>query len=189
MAAKKSAATANRSDAVREYLSAHPGASQKEIAADLAAQGVKVSTSLINKIKYSKLKSGAKAKASVKGRRKVATHKVATHRVATRNGAAGTSKAQAIRDAFATLGRRTRPRDVIAHLLERGTAVSAAQVSALRKSLRKPGRPANGAPAAAMRQEIAVTLEHLLAAKKLADQVGIQAAKRAVDFLARLVSA
>jgi len=185
MAAKKSAATGSMSDAVREYLKAHPEASQKDIAAGLSAQGVKASTSLINKIKYGKPKSGKPKPGRPKAKR--GRKPQAGRPAADRNGAAGTSKAQAIRDAFAALGRRTRPRDVIAHLREKGTAVSAAQVSAMRKSLRKRGRTAGSSAAAAtVGKEIGLSLEHLLAAKKLADQVGIQTAKKALDFLARL---
>ena len=181
MAAKVSLATGSMSDAIREYIKAHPGASQKEISAGLATAGIKVSGALINKIKYSKPKPARKARVG--------------EAIASRNGVAGTTKAQAIRDAFATLGNRTRPRDVIAHLGQHGVVVSAAQVSAIRQSLHKRGRKAgsNGAAsgrsaAAAIQAGTGISLEHLLAAKKLADQVGMQAAQKAVEVLARLGS-
>lgn len=174
MAAKKSAAVGNKSDVIREYLSAHPGAPLKEIAAALSAQGIAASTALINKIKYSdKPKRGRKGK----GRRGRAAH-------ASSN---GTSKAQAIRDGFAALGRGARPRDVIARLRENGMTVSAAQVSAIRKSIGKRGR-AGAFGAASFAGEAGVSLEQLLAAKRLADQVGIVEAKRAIDILSRLSS-
>ena len=195
MAAKTSAATGSRSDAIRDYLKAHPQAAQKEIAAALSAQGVTVSAALINKIKYGKTSSGRKRKAGrVAGSRNGAGG-TSNGSGGASNGMAGTSKAQAIRDAFASLGRRTRPRDVIAHLREQGTVVSAAQVSALRQNLRKRGRAAGSSASGgrvsngrASGQELGLSVAHLLAAKKLADQVGFPAAKKALEVLARLGS-
>ena len=185
MVSKKSTATPSRSDAVRAYLKAHPDASQKDIAAGLSAQGVQASVSLINKIKYGKpkVKRGRKAKAgrpSAHRNGKPAARKAGASK-------AGTSKAQAIRDAFATLGRSTRPRDIIAHLDAQGVKVSAAQVSVLRKTKakRKPAK-AGSATRQATAGALELSLEHLIAAKKLTDQVGLQAARKALDILARL---
>ncbi len=195
MVSKKSTATPSRSDAVRAYLKAHPDASQKDIASGLAAQGVEASVSLINKIKYGKpkVKRSRKAKAGrpsahrngkpaarKAGASKAATGKAETHK-------AGTSKAQAIRDAFATLGRSTRPRDVIAHLDAQGVKVSAAQVSVLRKTkAKRKAAKAGSATRQATAGALELKLEHLIAAKKLTDQVGLQAARKALDILARL---
>lgn len=41
----------------------------------------------------------------------------------------GTSKAQSIRDAFKELGKKTRPKDIIAALAEKGITVTSPQVS------------------------------------------------------------
>ncbi len=176
MAAKESNGTLSKSDAVRQYLSSHATAPVKEIASALSEQGVEASIALINKIKYSDRKSSP-------GRRKLGRRRL--HRGADAKGA---SKAQAIRDALAHLGRRTRPRDVIAHLKEGGVTVSAAQVSAIRKGFRKHGagkRSVTGLAAKA-NSDAGIAVEHLIAAKRLADQVGLEAAKRALEFLAKL---
>jgi hypothetical protein len=176
MATKQSIGTLSKSDAVREYLSTHAAAPVKEIASALSEQGVEASIALINKIKYSDRKLPRRSKL---GRRR------GPHRGAEGKGA---SKAEAIRGALAHLGRRTRPRDVIAHLKEGGVTVSAAQVSAIRKDFRKNGRLKRSDARLGMgaNSEGGIALEHLMAAKRLADQVGLDAAKRALEFLAKL---
>ena len=176
MVTKESSGTLSKSDAVREYLSAHATAPVKEIATALSEQGVEVSVALINKIKYSDRKSS--------GHRKLAGRRRRLHRA----DAHGTSKAQAIRDALGHLGRRTRPRDVIAHLKAGGVVVSPAQVSAVRKAAGRNGRlqRSAGSSAGKANGDVGVVVEHLIAAKRLADQVGLEAAKKALEFLARL---
>ena len=174
MAARGSNGTLSKSDAVRDYLSAHATAPVKEIASALSEQGVQASIALINKIKYSDRKSS--------GRRTLGRRR----KLSRGAGVKGASKAQAIRDALAHLGRRTRPRDVIAHLKEGGVIVSAAQVSAIRKNSRKQGRLKRSVAVAKTDAAGGIALDHLIAAKRLADQVGLEAAKSALEFLARL---
>jgi hypothetical protein len=175
MVTKESSGTLSKSDVVREYLASHASTPVKEIAAALAEQGAEVSVALINKIKYSDRKLPTHGK---RGRRRMA------HTV----DAKGTSKAQAIRDALTHLGRRSRPRDVIAHLKEGGVVVSPAQVSAVRKVFRKHGGLKRSAAASTVKSngDGGISIEHLLAAKRLADQVGLEAAKRALEFLVKL---
>ncbi len=185
MANKKSTATGSRSDAIRAYLKSHPDASQKDIAAGLAAEGVEASVSLINKIKYGK-PTGKRPGKKKAGR--AAAHRngkpTKAKAVASKS---GTSKAQAIRDAMDKLGHRTRPRNIIAHLYEQGVKVAAAQVSAVRKALGKRKRRAVTAIApAAPTHDLGLSLEHLVAAKKLTDQVGLQQARKALEILAKL---
>jgi hypothetical protein len=176
MAAKESIGTVSKSDAVREYLSSHATAPVKEIATALSEQGVEVSVALINKIKYSDRKTSHRRKRG--GRRAMASAA----------GSKGTSKAQAIRDALTHLGRRSRPRDVIAHLKAGGVVVSPAQVSAVRKVFRKHGgfKRSAGGSAARTNGDGGIAIEHLIAAKRLADQVGLEAARRALEFLVKL---
>ncbi len=95
----------------------------------------------------------------------------------------GSSKAQAIRDEFHALGRKSRPKDVIASLAAKGIEVSSAQVSNVKATLGrgKPGRkgsaPANGT----------LSLEVLVETKKLADRLGgIDVARKVLDVLASL---
>jgi hypothetical protein len=176
MVTKESNGTLSKSDVVRAYLSSHATAPVKEVAAALSEQGVEVSIALINKIKYSDRKSPHRRKRGVR-------------RGLVRAGdVKGTSKAQAIRDALTHLGRRSRPRDVIAHLKEAGVIVSPAQVSAVRKVFRKHGGLKRSVAASAVRSNGngGIAIEHLIAAKRLADQVGLEAAKKALEFLVKL---
>jgi hypothetical protein len=176
MATKVSSATLSKSDAVREYLAAHRTAPVKQVASALADEGIEVSVALINKIKYA-------------GRKSLRSRRMAGRKPPLRKATARpASKAQAIRRALTQLGRATRPRDVVAHLKQGGVEVSAAQVSAVRKRFRgtRP-RPAAAALAGG-RTGDGISLEHLMAAKRLADQVGLDAAQRALEVLARLAS-
>jgi hypothetical protein len=176
MATKELSPTVSKSDAVRAYLSSHATAPVKEVGKALSEQGVDVSIALINKIKYSDHKSLHRGKRG--GRR----------RLSSSAGAQGTSKAQAIRDAISHLGRRTRPRDVIAHLKEGGVTVSPAQVSAVRKGFRTNGRLKRSVAAAPGKRHAqgGISVEHLIAAKRLVDQVGLDAARTALEFLVKL---
>ena len=164
MAKKKSAAgTASKSDAIRGVLAASPSANLQEIKEKLRAKGVKASDALINKIKYGRGRRGKKGR----NRR-----------------AAGISKAEAITSMFERMGHDARPRDVIGALAKKGLKVTSAQVSTLRRKLSANGRQRR--PAAAT----VVSLEHLLAAKQLAERLGgIRVARQAIDSLARLVEA
>jgi hypothetical protein len=120
---------------------------------------------LINKLKYTR-KPGSAAKTSRSG---------------------GASKADAIRMKFDQMGRDARPRDVIAALLSEGVKVTSAQVSMLRSRLPKNGSAANGSPRG--KATSAVSFEHLLAAKQLAERLGgIDNARQALESFARLVS-
>ena len=137
MATKQSIGTLSKSDAVREYLSSHATAPVKEIAAP-SEQGVEASIALINKIKYSDRKSPRRRKL-VRRRRRWRRSK-------------GCEQSASDSRRTGNLGRRARPRDVIAHLKEGGVTVSAAQVSAIRKGFRKNGRLKRSATGLASRQ-------------------------------------
>ena len=108
MARRSSQTTVNKSDEIRRYVAQNPSAGPKQIREDLGREGIRVTASLVNRIKYG---------GGVKKKRRGRKAKVAT----------------------ATNG--TTP----------------------------------------------LTVEHLIAAKKLAVQLGsVQSAKQAVDALARL---
>lgn len=184
MANKKSTATGSRSDAIRAYLKSHPDASQKDIAAGLAAEGVEASVSLINKIKYGK-PTGKRPGKKKAGR--AAAHRngkpTKAKAVASKS---GTSKAQAIRDAMDKLGHRTRPRNIIAHLYEQGVKVAAAQVSSPQGAGQAQAAGGHGNRSGGAHPRPGTVLEHLVAAKKLTDQVGLQQARKALEILAKL---
>src|SRR5262245_8856766 len=100
-----------------------------------------------------------------------------------RRGPRENSKAQAIRDQFASLGAKARPKDVIAALKAKGIVVSSAQVSNIKASQRKGKSRGKAARAA----DGTFTLEALVDAKKLADRLGgVEAARELLDALSRL---
>lgn len=95
------------------------------------------------------------------------------------------SKAQAIRDEFASQGPSARPRDIIAALKAKGITVSSAQVSNLKasKGKRGPGRKSAGRHSG----NGMISLATLVEVKKLADRLGgVENARHALDALAQL---
>jgi transposase len=112
-------------------------------------------------------------------------------KAAATNGAAETSKAQRIRDIAKALGKKVRPRDVIAELAKVGIDVSSAQVSSTlraagyrRKRRGKKAAPASGAAHASGN---GLNLDTLLAAKALiAKAGGVEVAEEALRVLKKL---
>lgn len=108
------------------------------------------------------------------------------------------SKAQAIRDAFASLGPKAKAKEVMNLLSERGVEVNSSQVSMVRvkhfgkKSRRRRRRPV--APAARTAQPVRsvpeghIAIAHLKAADAYVRKVGsIKRARQAVELLGRLL--
>jgi arginine repressor len=105
--------------------------------------------------------------------------------------AAETSKAQRIRDVAKTLGRKVRPRDVIAELAKEGITVSSAQVSMTLRSAgyrrKRRGRKVVGASAAAASSSNGLNLDALIAAKALIAKVGsLDVAEEALRAMKKL---
>ncbi|HVA49328.1 MAG TPA: hypothetical protein VNH11_23385 [Pirellulales bacterium] len=173
-----------KSDTVRDYLKINSSASVAQIVDDLRPYGI--STALAQKIKYDK---GRERSARPARARRARAHSNS------RDSGRG-AKADAIREVAQQLEKPIRPRDVIAALGARGVTVSYAQVGQVlkgmgmrRKKRRKGGRRAATArtTTAAATPTPGLSLEALLAAKKLADQLGgVQAAKQAMDAIAKL---
>lgn len=196
MAKVKAAKSVVKSDIVRDYLRSNPKATVHDIVDDLKAHDI--SQALAQKIKYKDKghKPGGRRPSSP-SRAARTTSSVAAAPVAAATASAGDeSKADSIRRAVGGMGKRVRPRDVVAVLREEGIQVSFAQVGAVLKRMgmrrRSQGRAtaaagAKRAPAAAASAPVAISLDALIAAKKLADQLGsVQAAKQAMDALAKL---
>lgn len=180
---------ASKSELARQYVAKNPSAGPKDIVAGLKAEGVKISVALASKIKYDKSRKGGAKKVS----RKNALGRAAAQAM---NGASERgNKAESIRQAAKSLGKKVRPRDVIAMLKDQGIEVTSGQVSTTLKTMgmrrtRRGRKPASGAeagtPRAASRFE-SVTIEDLIAAKKLVTQLGsVEAASQALSALARL---
>lgn len=160
---KASVKAPSKSNVIRDILKAHRNAGVKEIRETLKERGVEASDALINKIKYGRNRNGSKKS---RGRSKENS----------------TSKADSIRNMLAQMGAEARSRDVIAALAKRGVPVSSAQVSTLRKTTHSR-RSSTGSTSV---QD--VSLEHLLAAKNLAERLGgIEVARRALANLAKLI--
>lgn len=111
------------------------------------------------------------------------------------------SKADAIRESIGRLGRRARPRDVIAELALKGVAVTSPQVSSLMKKMGIKRRrrlsgaaesPAKSAGVATGRKRgprgsNGLSAGDLLEAKRLADQLGgVEKLQKALDVLLQL---
>jgi hypothetical protein len=101
------------------------------------------------------------------------------------------SKAEMIRQTAKSLGKKVRPRDIIAKLKEQGVELSHALVSSTlraagfrrKRRIRKPGAGAVGMQAAAN----GLNLDALIAAKSLIEKVGgIENAQAALSALKKL---
>jgi len=183
MAKKKAQEGANKTELTKHYVAKHPTAGVNEIVDALKKQGIDISRSLASKIKYGRTsaKKGRKAKKT-------------SARVASKNGDAGYGqKAEAIRSAAKSLGKKVRPRDVIAMLKDQGIEVSSAQVSTtlkgmgMRRTRRGRGAGVSAATPRAVGRSESITIDDLIATKKLVEQLGgIDQAKTAISALARL---
>ena len=157
----------SKSDLTRQYLKKHPRATAKQIVAGIKREfGADVSQALASKIKYKQRASGRTTAAESNG----------------------TSKADAIRQVAEGMDKPVRPRDVIAKLSEQGVEASSAQVSQVLKGMGMKRRKRRGRRAVVHTTvPSTLTLDSLLAAKKLVDQLGsVEAAKTAVDALVKL---
>jgi hypothetical protein len=158
------AAEQSKSDLVRAYINRRPNATATEVVKGLKREhGVKVSPALVAHVKR-----GAKAAAPA----------------ASSN---GVSKAEQIRQVAKSMGGKVRPRDVVAKLGEQGVTVTSAQVSTVLAAMGMKRRRRGRRPAVVETVASTLTLDSLLAAKKLVNQLGsVDAAKTAVDALAKL---
>jgi hypothetical protein len=191
MAKKAAKEGVSKTEATKQYMATKPDASVKEIVAGVKEQGIEISASLANKLKYSRPKKGTakKKKAAKKSVAKKTRRKKKA--VVSKNGASGRGqKAEAIRGAARKLGKKVRPRDVIVMLKEQGIAVSSAQVSTTLKAMgmrkvRRGRKP--GAVASAATRSDSISINDLVAAKRLVNQLGsVEAVSQALSALARL---
>ena len=101
-------------------------------------------------------------------------------------GKGGVNKAAEIRAVLSEKGVDAAPKEVIATLAAKGVHVAPAQVSNIKATLRKKG-PGGRRGAKTGASGDAVSLNALLDAKKLVDQLGsVDAVKRALSALERL---
>lgn len=173
----------NLSDAIRDYLAAHPGANPTEIVEGLREQGTTVSRSLVNKLKY----GGKRAR---RGRQRAR----ATSSESKTQAAGAMTGTQAIQE-YLRAHPHAGPKQIREDLSEKGISVSASLVSAVKyRTGRHAPRPAARSAARRMRGRAAagrrggttssVTLEQLLEVKRIADGMGgTSALREALDAL------
>lgn len=186
MSKKGASRDGSKKQAVRDYLANNKDASLKTIQADLKSAGVEVSAGTINKVKYESPKKAGKARAS----------------------AGGVNISQEIRKIMTENTDATRP-DIKRELKARGLKAAPALVNNVYVTTRKKmglpiirvtrgiaeakparkaaGRPAAKAVAAPQAVSSGLTVESLVEAKQLVDQLGgIASVRRALDMLERL---
>lgn len=183
MAKKGAKRDGSKSQAIRDYLKANPGANSKTVKDDLAKTGLSVSEGLVNKVKYpgpaGKKSGGRKATT-----RKATARKAAPKRKATRRGrpaAGGVNMSEAIRD-YLRANPFAKPKEVHDAMHAQGIPVSKSLVNAkimqarksgLKSAKRGPGRPkAAKAAAAASSGGGNMSAVELINAKQLVDQLG-----------------
>lgn len=168
-----------KSAAVREYQSKNPDASAPEVVAALKEQGITISQAMVYNIRSTAKKSPAKP-----GRKPASA-------VTSSNGAADFGgKSKAVRTAVRELGRKTPTKEIIDHLAGKGIEVSVALVAKV-KSRMRPGRKGRRDKATAAvpvaRANGQITYDHLLAVKKMADELGgTESLRRTLDVLDKL---
>ncbi len=175
-----------KTELIRGYLAEHPEQGPKGVVAGMLEQGIEVTGTLVSQVKYGK-KYGAGNTSGAKRRRRAAA-RVASAGASTNS--AALTKADQIREVAKTMGKRVRPRDVRAALAAKGIDVSRAQISnvlrgmGLKRRRRRRKAAAAAAPAA---RSVAISIDDLVAAKKLVGQVGsIEKVKEALSALAKL---
>ena len=162
-------ANGSKSALIREALKAAPDKSGAEIAKELGA-----STALVYKVKARMSRKKSRAGGRKPGRK-----------------AGEVNKAERIRQVAKSLGKKVRPRDVIAELAKEGVKVSSAQVSATLRSAgyrrRRRGRKAAATATISHAASNGLNVEALIAAKALIQKVGgVQAAEQAIAVLKKL---
>jgi arginine repressor len=166
----------------------------KEVSAAMKEQGIDVTRSTVSVIKFNMLKKRAamrKEKAAAAAK-KLARKPQTTATAASANGAAGGTKADAIRDVARGMDKPVRPPDVIAVLKAQGVKASSAQVSTVLRGMgmrrKRRRKTAVGSPApAAAASSASLNISDLVAAKKLVGQFGsIEKVKEALAALVRL---
>lgn len=172
----------NKSQAIRDYLTANPGAMPKEVVAALKEQGIDVKANVVS---VTKSNMGSKKKKKKKGGGR---------------SAGGPNKSQAIRDYLAANPDAT-AKEIQPALAKDGIKVDAQMINSIKWKLKsqggpkkaakkKAGRPAGRPKAAAAPKASAgaLTAQDLIHAKKFVDQIGgLKDAQAAIETLEKLL--
>jgi len=190
----KATKSENKSNAIRRYMAKNRDANAQQVVDGLKTEGVTVTVGLVYNVKAYDAKKKASKKAA-----KAAPKPAAKDSAASTNGAAGGTKAEAIRAVAKNLPKPFRPLDVRAELAKQGIDATTTFIGKVLRAAgmkRKRRKAANGSgipspsdvrAAILARRSAPVTIDDLVAAKKLVGQVGsIEKVREALAALARL---
>lgn len=162
----------SKSAQIREAFQANPNKSASEIAKDVG-----VSAALVYSVKATLAKKGKSKSGKKKSHRK------------SKGTNCEVNKAERIRAVAKSLGKKVRPRDVIAELAKEKIVVSSAQVSTTLRAAgyRRKRRRKGGATVASPVKANSLQLDSLLAAKALIERAGgVEEAEAALAALKKL---
>lgn len=165
-------ATTSKSAQIRQALQANPSESPSKIAKDVG-----VSPALVYKVKAKLAKKKNSKPTKKKAQRKAGKKAVEVN------------KAARIREVAKSLGKKVRPRDVIAVLAKEGVSVSSAQVSTTLRAAgyRRKRRARRATVATPAFKSNGLHLDSLLAAKALIEKAGgVAQAEAALAALKKL---
>jgi len=180
----------NKSNAIRRFMAKNRDANAKQVVDGLKTEGVIVTVGLVYNVKA----YDAKKKASKKAAKKVAkaAAPVAMVSPSSTNEAARSTKAEAIRAVAKSLPKPIRPRDVRAELAKQGINATTTfigkvlRAAGMKRKRRRKAAAGSAAPVVAA-TSAPISIDDLVAAKKLVGQVGsIEKVREALSALARL---
>jgi hypothetical protein len=161
----------SRSQAIRDYFSSNPKAGPKEVVAALKAKGIEVKLGLVSNVKHHMMSRKSRRRASAKRRSKAPA-------------ITGTQAIQAYLKKHPKAG----PAEIRSRLADQGITVSKSLASAVKYRRRKRRAPSvrlSARRTAAGRS--AMTVEQLLAVKRVADALGgLDRVRQALEALAQL---
>ena len=184
--AKKRKRKGNKSEAIRQYLTANPNATAAEVISALKTQRIKVTSSNVSTIKWSMKKTAESGAEPATPGKPGAGHQ------GKRSAGKTMSKSQATRE-FLAANPDMGPKAASESLRARGFDVSPTHVSNIKFTMKKQGPAAAAAPArvpavaAASGEADQVSVSALFAAKDLVRKLGgLEQARQAITTLAQL---
>ena len=185
----------NKKGEVMKALTENPSLSPTEISQRLAKQGLEVGAQYIANIKSEIKKQGGASQPAMKESAGEGAQASRSEQSSGRRSSGKVNKMQAIRD-YLSANPDAMPKPAAEALTKKhGVTFAPGVVSTVKYKMSKGEGPAkergrSGRPPAASRQpsEAGMSVDNLMAAKQLADQLGsVEKARQALDLLAKLV--
>jgi len=191
----KATKSENKSNAIRRYMAKNRDANAQQVVDGLKAEGVTVTVGLVYNVKAYDAKKKASKKAAKAAPKPAAKDSAAP----TTGSSSGGTKAEAIRAVAKSLPKPFRPLDVRAELAKQGIDATTTFIGKVLRAAgmkRKRRKAANGSSipspsdvraAILARRNAPVTIDDLVAAKKVVSQVGsVEKVREALAALAKL---